>query len=467
MANEILRMNYFDGLKLYQDEFIKEQKYFIRMHRLHNGRLHTWGIVDGLKVEQKNTTSIKITPGMALNLVKKNYINEDSNFYEIVSEEIVNLDDNNVIDLQDVSLTSNEVWVYATYFEATSKEPGTEVDKYWKETAKIEVSNNKPTDEGEYILLAKVTYDLTTKNITNIDQTVPTARAQNAGAFTGSIETETLKLKLDPPAPGGFATINGYKFSPTGGPGVNAIQVNSPMTEFKGPLNIQGDVDITGNLIITGNVDGRDVSADGANLTNHIGAISGNPHKVTAGEIDIEGGANRIINQINDTANNGATIDKERINPGVGSTGWVRVPFLPKKFGNDSSLYPEFEHGITHSTSGSGGAFGVMEIPVPVQATKITAFRIAGVDNHDTIQILLYRGGWNLVSGTIGTPESTQILIQTLTGNSTSPNPVPFDETFNEASFIQTSLNKDSQNISLRVKATKVSDIYLIAAKFE
>lgn len=457
MANEILRMNYFDGLKLYQDEFIKEQNYHIRMRRLHNRRLHTWGIVWGMNVEQKNPTStnehtIRITEGMAFNQVKKNYINEDLTFNEEVSEEIVNLDDNYEIDLRTVTpqLTLSDVYVYATYFEAKSSGTGTIVDKYWKETARIEASNNEPTDEKEYILLAKVTYDLTTKTITGIDDTVPTARAPSSGAFTGSIETETLKLKLDPLVSGDYATIYGSKLSQGPSlPDIYGIQVDSPKTEFTGPLKIKNDVEITGNLKLS-----------------NTSTVEG----ITPAKIDPLGVL--TVAQIN--AGN-SVILKKNIDPTVGGSGWVKLPFLPKKYSTITTTglitdYREFKlsSGFSFCDNGNSGvippilsgAHGIMEFSIPPQATKIIGIGIAGSKNDEYIGIKLYRGKFDSATNEYKVEEI-------FFNNSDIIGPGKFKRNNYTINPVYQSLDKEWTTLAFYVRASKAAEISFIAIQFE
>lgn len=165
-----------------------------------------------------------------------------------------------------------------------------------------------------------------------------------------------------------------------------------------------------------------------------------NPHHTTAANIDTEGGTDRIVAQIN--AGTGV-ISKERIEPFVGAAGWLRLPFLPKKY----STGTEFQHFIIHSISGSGGAQGNMDIPVPPGATKIKRFRIAGTGNEGTITIYLYRGGIN---------NWDVILTNSITGE-------PFDENYT----IEQDIDPESENIGVYVTASGASDILFIAAEFE
>src|SRR6185295_3740921 len=64
---EVKRLNYFKGLFLQEEDFNAEQAYHIRMRRLHNRTLHTWGVVEGLVVSQgSSTNSVVVSSGIAI-----------------------------------------------------------------------------------------------------------------------------------------------------------------------------------------------------------------------------------------------------------------------------------------------------------------------------------------------------------------------------------------------------------------
>jgi len=68
------------------------------------------------------------------------------------------------------------------------------------------------------------------------------------------------------------------------------ITTSAPLTvsaalSVSGMSSLNGGLSVTGNIAVTGRVDGRDVSADGARLDQHL-ADSANPHNTTAAQID-------------------------------------------------------------------------------------------------------------------------------------------------------------------------------------
>lgn len=70
----------------------------------------------------------------------------------------------------------------------------------------------------------------------------------------------------------------------TGGGGGSGGTPADPIVPSDGTQNITGNIDVSGNIAVGGTVDGRDVSTDGTNLTNHI-ANTSNPHSTTASQV--------------------------------------------------------------------------------------------------------------------------------------------------------------------------------------
>lgn len=63
---DFTRLQYFHRQLLEVADFKVEQNYHQEMRRLHNRRLHTWGVVDGLTVSAKDDKTVTIQPGMAM-----------------------------------------------------------------------------------------------------------------------------------------------------------------------------------------------------------------------------------------------------------------------------------------------------------------------------------------------------------------------------------------------------------------
>jgi hypothetical protein len=62
----IKRTKYFTHQFLREQDFEAEQNYHVAMRRLHNRKLHGWGIVHGLAVRKKNDKEILVEPGFAI-----------------------------------------------------------------------------------------------------------------------------------------------------------------------------------------------------------------------------------------------------------------------------------------------------------------------------------------------------------------------------------------------------------------
>jgi hypothetical protein len=75
------RINYFSSRQLTAEDFQVEQQYSLERFRRHNRFLHGFGLVCGLRVDQKGTI-IRIEPGLALDCLGN----------EIVVNEVVSLE---------------------------------------------------------------------------------------------------------------------------------------------------------------------------------------------------------------------------------------------------------------------------------------------------------------------------------------------------------------------------------------
>jgi hypothetical protein len=128
-----------------------------------------------------------------------------------------------------------------------------------------------------------------------------------------------------------------------------------------------------------------------------------------------------------------------------GGPQWVRLPFLPKQLGTA----PTFNQGPTHSDS-AGAARGVMAIPVPPGATRVTRLRIAGTENAGSITIRLWRAKINSADSLIPPPQNT------FSG-------APFNQLFTVSNGL---LDRESEGLALEVEATARSDIFFVAAEF-
>lgn len=228
MAEEIKRMNFFDGLFLTQKEFNLEQEYHLRMRHRHNRFFHGCGVIDGLEVKSEGDKKIKITSGAALS---KEIVDGEE-----IGREIILLKDSTGIDLSGYG-ESSDIWVYISYFEEkadidSDKGGGTEI--HWWEKTKIEHSTTQPVDTEKEIVLAKVTIN------SGGDISISNSDRKYAGFDGKYVNTDKLEVSGDAHV-GGTLNVLGQ-------------------TSLKS-TDISGDGNITNNLVIGGKLD---VSGDTA-----------------------------------------------------------------------------------------------------------------------------------------------------------------------------------------------------------
>jgi hypothetical protein len=239
----IKRMNYFKGEFLHAQDFKDEQQYHVDMLRSHNENLHTWGIADGLDITFiAGEKKITVTKGMAIDAEGK---------------QIVLLEDKE-IDLS--ASTETTLYVTVSYKETPTDprdETGIKDNTRITEAPDIKHEKDKPSDPSVDLILAKVILN-PDKTIKEIDK----SERKNAGVVGGDLEVKSIAFSL-PIATNQWPRIKGVD---GGSPG---IEITSKKTSFTGDLNVAGKVD------------GRDVSADGTKLDNHVGITSGNPHGTT------------------------------------------------------------------------------------------------------------------------------------------------------------------------------------------
>jgi len=149
MANEVKRMNYYNGLFLKEEDFITEQDYNIRMRRLMNWYLNrAYGVLEGLNVEPvEGSKKYRITPGIALSDAGEGIWHGAEIVLTSYKEE-------------DFSANSpGEYYVTISYDEVKGdrdESKGTE-EIHWIEVPRIEVKAESPGNPEREIVLAKIT----------------------------------------------------------------------------------------------------------------------------------------------------------------------------------------------------------------------------------------------------------------------------------------------------------------------
>lgn len=136
-------------------------------------------------------------------------------------------------------------------------------------------------------------------------------------------------------------------------------------------------------------------------------------------------------------------------------SGWVRLPFLPKPNAAMTNR-PAFSLSVFRATSGSAGAAGSIEIPIPPGITRITRLRIAGNRNVGGIAVNLWR-----ITVSANNLTTNRLLTQNLTVSGNNP----FNDLFSIASGNQP-LNAETQAIALDVESQGESEIWFVAAEF-
>lgn len=237
MANDVLKMRYTNGLFLKQEEFNVEQNYHIRMRRLHNRHLHTWGISAGLEVVAgPGSKEITVKEGMALN---KTMIDGEATSQEIIVPR------DTPVDLSNFA-AGDWVYVWLAYSDVKTDivvDKGGQEEIHWLEKAEIKAEKTPPADRSENILLAKAvlkpdgTIDV---NSIKYAEDNGTALRTYAGVAGKSLETQKLTLGIEGQT-SNLAFVEGKVIN-----GLNGINVNSAESNFTGNVTIQGNIAVLG-----------------------------------------------------------------------------------------------------------------------------------------------------------------------------------------------------------------------------
>jgi hypothetical protein len=167
MADLIKRLHYFTNEFLLQEDFTAEQVYHMNMRRLHNKLFHGFGIGSGLVVSRSADREVRVTAGTAI----------DRQGREIV------LVEDFTYPLQGSTPT---LYLYIVYVEKHRDE-----DRYvhgsvsdntrWTEEPLIQESPNPPPDDGNNVVLARISLSNgIPATINSIDTTVAPRAAVSA-----------------------------------------------------------------------------------------------------------------------------------------------------------------------------------------------------------------------------------------------------------------------------------------------
>ena len=286
MSNEIKRMNYYNGLLLKKEDMTLDQDYHTRLHRMHNGCFHNWGIIVGLELEKiEGAPQIKVSQGLAFNRIK-----EDEN--TVYGQEIYIVDNHpdNPLDLSQYD-PKDEIYITVCYEEVKADFDtlkGDEEIHIW-ERAKINHSSKKPEDPQKDIVLGRVKLTLDESGNKIIDYIsdedvadadgITSRLRKDAAPLGGELRTSKLSVGPHEEEEYNLPYICGLIDDKTNQ--LSGIDVRSAMTRFTGSIN-SGSINAKGNMDIEG---GFTVTQNGEQTLN----VNPTGKVDVAGEMDIGG----------------------------------------------------------------------------------------------------------------------------------------------------------------------------------
>ncbi|OKP95642.1 tail fiber domain-containing protein [Paenibacillus sp. P46E] len=267
MGKEFARMRYFDGLFLNAEDYRLDQDFYLRLQRLHNRYLHTWGIVCGLKVlpllDQGEYMKVKIAEGLALNQAVIKGTTPQKN--ESISQEILIYEGHpdNPVDLSEYN-ANESIYIWVSYEEMETDrniERGQGEKIHIWERGRISHGTVKP-DSSEHIVLARVVPRkqgietvIDSACIFDYDSDAARTPLRNyAGAAGKKMVTEKLIIKAKSEDSIDNMQLNEETLAAM--PSVYTLQegkvleVNAPDTRFTGNLLVAGDLTLQGELIL-------------------------------------------------------------------------------------------------------------------------------------------------------------------------------------------------------------------------
>lgn len=294
MSNEIKRMNYFNGLLLKEDDLKLDQNYHMRLHRLHNGYFHDWGIVEGLEVTSvAGYLQIKVSPGFAIDRKL------DEDLKETTGREIW-VCENQADSIIDLSGQEKDIDVYitVTYDETecdTDITKGENEPIHMWERAKINCrEKEKLGNPCEEIVLARVCVidDAGQKKIVIDDKEADGKTQLRKYAVTKGAEQEFQKISVGEKGKSTLPYISGptdderrlYQEKHGLPAESDGLILHTPYTLFYGPvisdtLKTNGNMDVNGAFSVKINkTDALQVDSKGkvsiANSAEVSGALS-------------------------------------------------------------------------------------------------------------------------------------------------------------------------------------------------
>ncbi|MCL6458808.1 MAG: tail fiber domain-containing protein [Gorillibacterium sp.] len=269
MGKEFARMRYFDGLFLNAEDYKLDQEFYLRLQRLHNRYLHTWGIVCGLKVEpfieQGKQLKVKVSEGLALNQVV--VTDPKTQKKESISQEILIYEGHpdNPVDLSECN-ANETIYIVVSYEEVSADrniERGQGQEIHIWERGRISYSNKKPDDPSQIVLARIVPRKKDKETVIDKDciydydgDSLRTPLRVYAGAAGKKLVAEKLIIKPKSEDKLEDMSLNEEKLATM--PSIytlqegNILEVNAPETNFTGIVNIAGNLNLDGEFFISG-----------------------------------------------------------------------------------------------------------------------------------------------------------------------------------------------------------------------
>ena len=288
---DIKRLNYFTSQFLVENDFDDEQAYHLTSRRRHNRTLHTSGVAEGLDVTLVSGKQVRVGTGSAV----------DKDGQEIVLLEPVTYTLASGAAGQDVFLT---IAYHEDHDPADKDVQGLGQFTRTTERPSLQDGTAVPPADGSVVVLARIHLSSATQ-IGSVDTTVRTP----------------VSARLAPKSIGTAQLADG------------AVTLSKLAPEAQ-PLSVQATAPIT---VAT------DAAAKRITIGETHSARADNPHATTAAQIDLQGGANQLVKQIN--AGTGV-IARTRVESAIvsGVITFQQVPFASNEIFSDE-IDPGFGPG--------------------------------------------------------------------------------------------------------------------------
>ncbi len=291
ISDKIKRMKYFDGLLLKWDDLTLDQNYHMRLHRLHNGYFHDWGIVDGLEVTPvAGYLQVKVSPGFAIDRTL------DADLNEIVGRDIWICENHpdNLIDLSGQAIGQDK-YITVTYDEVDCdteivKGENNPIHKWERGKINYKEKQNLGSPSEEIVLARiRIIEEAGQKKIVIDDKEADGKKQLRIQAVTGGASQEFKKISVGEKGTSILPYISGptdderrlYLEKHGLATDSDGLIVHTPYTLFYGPvisdtLKTNGAVDVNGTFSVNVNkTNALQVDSNGAVSITNSAEVSG------------------------------------------------------------------------------------------------------------------------------------------------------------------------------------------------